>query len=690
MNNRPRVLRDENPRAHYFRSSERIDAYADYAEWDAHFSRLMGIQGKALAEELGDRNHKHHRYFNRFKVDHPDQLLLLHFNGNARDPAYETGGFFAGHWIYTNGATIVSALPAQRWVTEIEVSDATLFMEHIGRNYDLNEDVGICRIGTDGKPDWSHAEQVQIVSIHSERNRVKIRRGCFGTVPIELEPGEGYAAAHMVEGPWGGRGNNLMWLYNHSTACPRDERGRTCTDAIVEHLAAKFEPNGDLAHYDGVEFDVLFRTLFGHSYLGLQKLGPGENRAPDCDADGVADMGIVDGVDAYEIGVLEFSRRMREALPDRLVMADGMWHNVQRSFGLFNGVEVEGWPMDRDNHVQWSQGLNVLEFWRDNAAPPVFNYSKLSFRRIEAPLSNYRMIVAAALIADAGLAITEVPPGDPAELPPLWDELVGGEREELGWLGSPQGPAVHLAEQQSDLLDGAGLPPGEKLLGRLTSPDAALSVSGEGISIAAGTVGARRVGSASGDDGASGTPHASRNGALTLVLPDVAVTGPDLLVSVTLTADPMAAYPDECARIYNVSVLPNGERVTEAAHEYVFHKYAHANGAPFTARFYFALIEAERVDLEVVIEGREPALLRGLTVYAAPDLVVRRFDRGVVLANPSKGPHEFDLESLAPGRRLRRIRATRWQDHEHNNGETVGATLRLGAHDAILLEDDDE
>lgn len=47
----------------------------------------MGNEGRALAEELGDRSHKHHRYFNRFKVDHPDELLLFHFTGDARGDA---------------------------------------------------------------------------------------------------------------------------------------------------------------------------------------------------------------------------------------------------------------------------------------------------------------------------------------------------------------------------------------------------------------------------------------------------------------------------------------------------------------------------------------------------------------------------------------------------------------------------
>jgi hypothetical protein len=375
---------------------------------------------------------------------------------------------------------------------------------------------------------------------------------------------------------------------------------------------------------------------------------------------------------------------MREALPDHLVMADGMWHNVQRSFGLFNGVEVEGWPMDSGNHVQWSQGLNVLEFWRENAAQPVFNYSKLSFRRIQAPPSSYRLIVGAALVADAGLAITEVPPGDPAELPPLWDELVAGERGELGWLGASQGPAIHLAEGEVDLLSGSGSPPSDRLLQQLESPDATLDTSDGGIAIHPQTEGdndQHRSG------GASGTPHPSRHGALTLVLRDIEVPRRDLLAVITLTADAMEHYPAECARIYNVSVLPEGKRVSEGEHEYVFHKYAHANGKPFTARFYFTDIEVERVDIEISIESREPATLHHIAVYSAPDLTVRSFENGVVLVNPSKFPHTFDVDALFPGRKLGRIKATTWQDETHNNGEAVAGSLTLSAHDAILLQD---
>lgn len=118
------------------------------------------------------------------------------------------------------------------------------------------DDIGLCPLDGQGKPNWHECEQVQLVSLDREKNVIRVQRGCYGTTPRAFPAGKSYAAAHCSEGPWGKK-SNLLWFYNYSTRCPRDKQGRTCSDIHVEHLGELFSERGALAAFDGFEFDVL-------------------------------------------------------------------------------------------------------------------------------------------------------------------------------------------------------------------------------------------------------------------------------------------------------------------------------------------------------------------------------------------------------------------------------------------------
>lgn len=341
------ILGDQYPGAFFFRQSEAMAAQKNmsYDRWERTFDRLRGIEGKVLDEEVVGRSAKNIEFFSRFKRRHGDQLVLLHFNGNARDPRWESGRFFAGHWLYYNGARVASDVPAEEGETEIRVEDARQFRVNMGRYRDKNEDIGLCLLDAEGKPDWSRSEQVQLLSVDVRRKVLRVRRGCYGTKPLALPAGQSYAAAHMTEGPWG-KNNHLLWFYNYATCCPRDEKGHTCADVLVEHLSELFGPEGALAAFDGLEFDVLHHEC----------AGGGRARGADCDADGRIDRGRRDGLNLYGIGVVEFCRELRRRLgDDRLILADGMGQRNQRAFGILNGIESEGWPHLSDPEIRdWS------------------------------------------------------------------------------------------------------------------------------------------------------------------------------------------------------------------------------------------------------------------------------------------------------------------------------------------------
>ena len=657
-----RVSDDEYPRVFFFRKAEGQAAQRSvpYEQWEKTFERLMGIEGKVLEEEIPGRSIRNIDFFTRFKERHPDQLVLLHFNGNARDPRYESGRFFAGHWIYFNGAKILSDVPAEEGQTDIRVDKPNLFRVNMGRYRGRNEDIGLCALDADGKPDWHQSEQVQLVSIDSRKKIIRVRRGCYGTKPRAFSVGQSCAAAHMTEGPWG-RPNNLLWYYNYSTRCPRDKQGRTCSDILVEHLAELFGPSGDLSAFDGLEFDVLKWRCGGG--LGV--------RGADCDADGKADAGFDGGINSYGVGVVEFCRQLRERLgEDRIILADGMSENNQRAFGILNGIESEGWPHLRDHEIRdWSGGLNRHFFWDKNARPPVFNYINHKFnmpsdrpgvtKLPDVPYSTHRLVFAVGAFTNSAICYSFPPSNDPDGLFGVWDEFRMGTENRLGWLGKPLGPAVRMATRQPDLLDGRGDP---------MDGDFAERFSGTGMQFERERAGLKVT---------AADPKASE---IRFGLSGVPGKGPDLFVLVRVRAEAMRSYPSEIARMMYVAVSSKGQ---QAGRDERFMTWV--NRSDFDAGFYFSNIESGKVDLEFVVEGSEPVWIGRVQAYAHPDAMYRRFEHGLVLANPSDRPYVFELDKLFPGQRFRRLQGSRTQDPVCNDGSVVSGKLNLKPKEGLFL-----
>jgi hypothetical protein len=433
---RLRVMGEEYPRAFFFRTAEGMAANPKvrYEDWEKTFSRLMGIEGKALDEEVPGRGLRNAEFFTRFKQAHPDQLVLLHYNGNARDPL-DAPGYFAGHWEYLPGARILADVPAEAGETSIRVSDARRFRTGIGRYKNSADDIGLFESDASGKIDWATAEQVQLMSSDVKSGTIRVRRAAYGTKPHAYAAGKAYAAAHRVEGPWG-KDSHLLWFYNYALNCPRDAQGRTCTDVLVDELAARFAPGGRLAAFDGLEFDVLRN-------------------------------GDVRDDPTYPAGVVDFCRRLHEKMgPDRLVMADGWSQNNQRAFGVLNGIESEGWPALKDIEVKdWSGGLNRQLFWVRNSAAPQFSYINHKFNvgeeiQTSAPLATTRLVFAGAMMTDSAICYIVTPEPEPGERYGVWDELQMGTAHRIGWLGKPLGEGVHPAFRTKNLLERPVADPG--------------------------------------------------------------------------------------------------------------------------------------------------------------------------------------------------------------------------------------
>ncbi|MCX7015000.1 MAG: hypothetical protein NTW86_21015, partial [Candidatus Sumerlaeota bacterium] len=544
------VLKAGYPRAFFFRSSESSAANEEvtYEQWDAAFSRLDGIMGKALDEEVPGRMKRNPEFFTRFKKEHPEQAVLLHCNGNGTDPRFESSEYFAGHFLYYNGATISGDVPAEEGDTVIPVSDTSLFYLSAGRYKNANEELCMTRLGSDGKPDWNYAEQVKLSDIDEKGGTIKVQRGFMNTTPLEFKANQAYVAAHATRGPWG-KESHLIWVFNYATTCPRDKNGKTCADVQLEKLKNWFAPDGVLGALDGLEFDASPWTKAG---------GRGRanvNRGADCDGDGVADYGMKDGVNVFGLGVFDMHKRLREAFgDDRLIMADGQsGGNSQRSFGLLNGIESEGWPILSDTEiVDWSGGLNRHFYWRDHAREPKLNYINHKFGvndkdegKKASPVHIARLVMAVAQMVDAAVTYSTQPRRAENELVGVWDELVKGAEKEKHWLGMPKGAPVRLGLQTPDLLKGAGAQ---------VAPEFVSKWSGEGVSIAKSADGkALQLSS-------KGAPDAQ----MKAVFHGLQIPEGDLLISCTLSADPWTGYPTAVPRVVWLGCQSGGGELVSA------------------------------------------------------------------------------------------------------------------------------
>jgi hypothetical protein len=258
--------------------------------------------------------------------------------------------------------------------------------------------------------------------------------------------------------------------------------------------------------------------------------------------------------------------------------------------------------------------------------------------------------------SDSAITYTLAPDGAGMRTSGVWDELVAGQKNESGWLGRPLGPARRLAQRTPDLLGGAT---GVALQQRLASDDATLAPEGGAVRVTAGKRGVKQF---------------------AIALRGLAITGPDLFLTLTARGAPLENHPPEMARLIHAQLRPAGD---QAATSTRFMSWL--NPRDFTSGFYFNDVKAAAVDVEFIFESAEPVWISSLTAHLAPDTLVREFEHGLVVANPSLHPHSFDLAALMPGRSFRRLQATVGQDTVTNSGAPAGARLDLAAKDALFL-----
>ncbi|WP_298238975.1 hypothetical protein [uncultured Algibacter sp.] len=642
------LLGDQYPKAFFFRKPDKVSN--PYNQWVKEYERLSGIFIKAMAEELGDREQdKILNYANRFALEHPRQLTILHFNGRSRDPNWEgISKYSAGHWIYNKGCYLEEDLSVSD--AYIQVSDDSVFKTGFGLNgAKKNDDIVLVPIDDEGNKLWEQAEQVTLLS--KEKGRIKVLRAQYETKARDFKKGKTYIAPHASGGPWGDvENNNLLWYYNLSSVCPVDENGKQCADVLAEDIGSWFAKDGMAFAFDGIQFDI--------ASWKANKKSQGR-RFVDIDTNGEIDKGFINGDNVFGMGTYNFYTLLRKALgPNKLIVGDGGVDYGMRAVGVASGMEAEGLCDWGDAYKEYAKPLNFFSYWKRYAITPSLSYvtNKIKKGTAKEKKDIERMVVATAQCLEIGFNTFVNTKSERPYRIGILDELVKGDENKPYWLGKPVGQIIDLSEQT-------------ELSKSLNLNDTEIETIGCSYKIE--------------DDKliiSSKTNKAEKS--MRLILKNVPLgTGDFHLKFSAKTAAPISGFNALVPRQITVSTdaIQDVERTASSVMNYINSLEA------LPCSFYFRNVSASNGDLEIEIEGGGEVAIENIRLVNGQLALARAFENGVVLVNPSLEPFTFHLDELFPDSKFKRLKASAHQDKKVNNGNDVGKTVSVSGLNGLFL-----
>ncbi len=697
--------------------------------WTDLYKNYLGLIGKGVEDEFrqipGGNFGKYLEHLLTYKRRYQDRLVLVHHNGNGLNPNLaEVRRNFrsADFWLYHPGTNNAFSLPKGSDKICIPLGTASRFRDGLsgrcaGRSHQtpqcVGDDITIVsrKLNDRDYKTFEHAVvtriQANVICPHSSGKEksdiLTVKRGAYGSDAQKFGPL--YVAPHVLEGPYGNADKSAVkiWVVNYARG-----NSHAPQTAHANVLASYFQQNSGqsgeqtLEELDGITLDVSDNSISTLDMFG---------RAADFDLNGIADNGIVNGVDRWRQGRADFYRILRQLLPDRMIIADGNASFHQRSIAHLDGIEAEKLTPEDMYLSAFSTGINRITYWHDRPNPVggkrslnyVVNKIPAEYRANPNKSRPYlRMLMAYATILGMGVGQAT---GDGDTAAPLsavfptcnssdlknagmYDEMSGGKDAAPQWLGAPKGPIRRLALQTPDQLQGHGR--------RLT--DRFLKQWKHGA-----TLGVRRVIPEEADTPPflqlrAKSDHSGRN--MYFVLSDVHITpGQDITLALEVQAarqvpfiperDAYSSTPREIkVKVLDESGLAaNQKAVLSGLMGITGHGGFRRQVFTFRMKANHSLTQ---VSLGITAEGTEPVQIRRISVHSHADVMVREFENGVVLANMSAhSAARFDLAQLFPKKSLQRLRATSCQDDGVNNGANVTAKqLTLKPESGLFLRSD--
>ena len=593
--------------------------------------RFSIISGKGLEEEKTGNLSRVIDGYNRVRDTFPETTLLLHFNGRNRRPQYfvnESDPFFPGHWILDDAITpslVSTSFPSNTEITmELLGEDLSTFVQ----NGEVLDELFflIYELDQSGNPNYYNSEYILATGVDS-LNRIIFTRDQFGLGEFDFQ-NDNIEIAQLAyfKGRIG---------YNVSNTCPLDSLGRTATDVLIDEIEVNFSEGGILEKYDGIIFDAsTVSDQMNFFNIGFEN-------------------------DVYQpiVGYIDFIKRLRERMGSRfLISADNRTERHQRAFKYLNGIESEGWPQKKDNEhlIEWSSGV-ARHIYTDK----YLQEPKISHFNTNPILPNEHRITqaAAAVLGAAHTAQYRLRESD-GVVSGYYDEMCNGEQFDFsGWLGKAESEMIRTANLTPNILspsdigdDNNFIPGNETLLSGLKSSE--------------------------------------------LLIEGIAITQEEIYIELEVEAEGMAGYPDDMPRLLwieadNIGNDLVGTEISECkpspySGSTVSTQLYHIDEDGETIGLYLRWLTKDMLNLHLRIEGFENARVKTMRAYNAPDVLLREFENGIVIANPAAHEVEIDLSSFFPEERFKKING--FFQPEINNGDTIQSIVTVPCIDGMFLE----
>lgn len=612
------------PKYFVFRGEYNNPQHQSYEAWKSIGVNADGVIKKwSTYDELPNIKPVSIDYAKLFSQEFPSKLMLLHWTCRAHrnDQPGSYDRYFPGHWVGVGATQLKSDIETTD--TIIYVYDTSVLSNYSNNTSDFTYPVlRINKLDNSGNPIWDQTEYMYLKQVDKNTNSIIVERGTVGTIPLSFPTGS------RIGGMDTRLSNKGLFFYNMRIDSPRDSQGKNAADIQLEELASFLSPETPFPFIDGISFDVM------------------EWEAPstrnDTDNDGIADGGFLGNINKWREGVIDFQKKMRELLGDRIMTADAYMTKDQRGIGLMNGNESEGLVRHNDAYRGIAKSINIFNFWN--------NRNSLSLRvpyvipklenESDSGISLLRLANSFCAIMNIGIAS---PSPDS-----LADELFNGEKNTQNWLGRPIGQIVYPGMDASDLLDGKGVVMSSDFVSKWISTTAKASKDGDVLKL---------------------TPEFQVNEFnFTLENFRYGTSGKDILISFEIKSNSIA---DGFPRVISASAsgLPAFENTARNNNMYN-DLWGYFDDKDYTQLYFYYRHSADLpLNITFTIEGGTTCSIRNFTIRDQPLIMAREFENGFVLFNPSFESYEFDFYRIFDGQTGKRIQGI--VDQLYNNGEYI-------------------
>ncbi|MGN1212024.1 MAG: sialate O-acetylesterase [Candidatus Cryptobacteroides sp.] len=579
-----------------FRGESRTAYQESYESWSASIGNACGFMRKLVSEEL-DINPVTAEWSGRYAKEHPEKLMLVHINGEARQvveyPEVRKR-YFPGHWVYMDGSNSASDIAVGD--TVIKVNDVAPFTRKgypdrktVPMTY-LPLQVIIVKVSQDGERQWYDSEYAELKSFDEKNGTITLKRGLYDTTPSSYKAGRAYIAP-VAGDLWG---KHVMWYYNLSSACPKDRNGKQANELYAEEIVSWYK-GGCLKEMQGIAFDV--------NYFDVSKKG----KYWDVDNDGIPDGGWVNDRNVWMEGDVAFLKQLRNSLGNEIIIsADAQHPHNQQIPVLLNGMESEGLVQHNDMWRGFSRAVNTHLYWaRHTHSPYDYRYVVLKVMGPDNLRSSQMRRFGAAAAFCLGASVTAAD-----------ENFLPEDFSAPNSLGKPVGQMLRYARSGMPALSLSG----ENLASRIR-------VENGDVSLRDGKVYIRAFGN-------------DRDRELKAIIKDVDIPCGDITIFVNARA---VEGRTEYAEKYDIPrimwVRPDSLPVYEdnaQYNEYYCDLYGLFGSSGDEMSYYFREMPEGRQDIHITVTGKGEMELSGIELFAAPDIIMREFEAGYVFVNPSR------------------------------------------------------